>query len=452
MTAHGRKRLLLVTYTFPPVGGAGVQRVAKFVKYLPSTGWDVSVLTVSNPSVPLFDDSLARDIPADTLVRRARSWEPGYALKSSVSANGTHPKRRGGFVKRALAGAARRIGTMLLQPDPQILWLPRAIAEGKRLLRQVRHDAILTSGPPFSAFMLGASLARYSRLPLVLDYRDEWTISNEYWENKRLNRLSRAIQEQMQRKVIRAASGLVATTRSSATSLDQFRRKAGGNARTTWIYNGFDPADFVDDGVEPRESAGFFRLSYIGTLWNLTSAQPLLEAVQALSRESRAITAGLELVFAGRRTSQQDEIVRQFRELPCRVVEHPYLVHARAVGLMRGSEALLLLLSDLRGAGRVVPAKLFEYMATGRPILTIAPPGEAREILEGYPGGCFSPGDVPGIATWLRNVIPSGRSNQIGVVERVNSGAYTRLNQTRQLAGFLENVIGSTDASDVREC
>src|SRR4051812_39242817 len=81
-------RVLLVSYPFPPVGGAGVQRVTKFAKYLPRAGWLPSVLTVENPSVPVVDASLAADIPAGTIVRRARTWEPGYALKTAVSDGG----------------------------------------------------------------------------------------------------------------------------------------------------------------------------------------------------------------------------------------------------------------------------------------------------------------------------------------------------------------------------
>jgi glycosyltransferase involved in cell wall biosynthesis len=434
-----RKRLLLVTYPFPPVGGAGVQRVTKFVKYLPSKGWNVSVLTVANPSVPLFDDSLASDIPGDTRIYRAKSWEPGYGLKASVSAN--KEERNGGRfnrIKTMVAGTARRLASLVLQPDPQVLWMPGAVDTGKKLLRRLQHDAILASGPPFSTFLIGASLARYSRLPLVLDYRDEWTISNEYWENKRFDVVSRCIQDRMQRRVVRAASGIIATTRSSAGSLETLKRKSGGKAQVTCVYNGFDPDDFEEDSVESRSDGDRFRLAYIGTLWNLTSVRPLLEAVRQIARDNPAVAARLDLVFAGRRTGVQAQLVDEFRELPCRLTEYSYLEHLAAVRLMRGSEALCLLLSDLPGAGRVVPAKLFEYVATGRPILTIAPPGEARSLLVGYPGGQFAPADVSAIAGWLTNAILEERPSKDRQTATWDSSAFTRENETAQLAEFLD--------------
>ena len=445
-----RRRVLLITYPFPPVGGAGVQRVTKFVKFLPRHGWDVSVLTVANPSVPLFDDSLLGDVPEGTVVRRARSWEPGYALKASVADSAGDPRGKTGLPRRLVSGALRRTATLLLQPDPQVLWLPGAVAEGKRLLRELPHDAVLASGPPFSTLMIGASLSRRSGLPLALDYRDEWTISNAYWENKRLGPASRYVQDLMQRRAVRTARGLVATTRSSAESLAAINRRAGGRARVTWIYNGYDPDDFERHRPQSAADGGRFRVSYVGTLWNLTSVAPLVEAVRRLSGERPDLAAGLELVFAGRRTAPQEDYLNALRGLPCRLVEHPYLDHGAAVSLMRGSGALCLLLSDLPGAGRVVPAKLFEYMAAVRPILAIAPPGETWDLLEGYPGaGRFRPADVAGIASWLAGAIADHQAGRPRTAEGWDASAYTRDNEARQLATFLDELAtGAPTACD----
>ena len=169
------KRVLVVSYNFPPVGGAGVQRVTKFVKYLPEFGWDATVLTTENPSVPVYDESLLADIPPQTLVVKARTLEPGYALKRFVSASDSTatPTRRASeepgkpngsdssltrrvsvatVAKRALRGVAN----LLLQPDPQVLWNSRAIEAGLRILGQRKHDAIFVTAPPFSSLLIGA--------------------------------------------------------------------------------------------------------------------------------------------------------------------------------------------------------------------------------------------------------------------------------------------------------
>ncbi|MBC7818294.1 MAG: hypothetical protein IAG10_15520, partial [Planctomycetaceae bacterium] len=266
------KRVLVVTYNFPPVGGAGVQRVTKFVKYLPQFGWDATVLTTENPSVPVYDESLLADVPPQTVVVKARTLEPGYALKRFVSASNAEPNQvtrsvsEGGrsmtsdgnspsltlrvrfmaAAKRALRGAAN----LLLQPDPQVLWNSRAIEAGLRILGQRTHDAIFVTAPPFSSLLIGAELARRTGLPLVLDYRDEWSISNSYLENKRLGWLSRTWQQHQQSLCVRAASALVATTRHSAESLQEVARASECRPLVTHIYNGFDTADF-HDGTSP---------------------------------------------------------------------------------------------------------------------------------------------------------------------------------------------------------
>jgi glycosyltransferase involved in cell wall biosynthesis len=341
-----------------------------------------------------------------------------------------------------VTGLLRRAGTLALQPDPQILWLPGAVAEGRRLLRHLRHDVVLVSGPPFSSFLVGAALSRAARLPLVLDYRDEWTISNAYWENKRLDPVSRAVQGRMQRRVVRAAAGLLATTKSSAEALRELARYSGPRRpEVSWIYNGFDPDDFRADGPPDRAADGRFRLTYTGTLWNLTSVAPVVEAVRRLAAGRPDLAARLEVVFAGRRVGAQADLVAALRGFPCAVVEHPYVDHSAAVRMMQGSQALLLLLSDLPGAGRVVPAKLFEYVAAARPILAVAPAGETCDLLDGHPGsGVFRPADVDGIVGWLSAALSARQVPECRGGSPWDVTRFTRDSEAGQLAAFLGGV------------
>src|SRR5947208_870147 len=115
------KRVLFVSYLFPPVGGAGVQRAAKFVKYLPECGWTPSVLTVANPSVPVFDESLTAEIPAQVIIRRAPTWEPSYAVKNVVASPTLMRPGAGQIIPRLVRRLMRGMLKTLLQPDPQIL-------------------------------------------------------------------------------------------------------------------------------------------------------------------------------------------------------------------------------------------------------------------------------------------------------------------------------------------
>ena len=435
----GPRRLLLISYAFPPVGGAGVQRAVKFVKYLPDHGWRATVLTAVNPSVPVLDGSLADDLPPGTEVRRARTFEPGYAMKAAVSAG--DGKAAVGGPRRALKGLARRLANLALQPDPQVLWMPGALAEGRRILREAPHDAIMATGPPFSTFLTAARLSKASGLPLLLDYRDEWGISNAYLENKRIGRASLAVQARMQRAVIRRARALVATTGPSAEELDRLRASAGGTARVACIYNGFDPDDFAEPTVSTPADPARYRLAYVGTLWNLTDVGPLVDAVLDLSRRRPDLAAGLDLAFAGRRTAAQEAQLARLEGSPCHLELHPYLDHARALDLARSADSLLVLLSDVPEAGRVVPAKVFESMAARLPILAIAPRGEAWDLLEGHPAaGRFEPADVAGIADYLASAVVRKRSGVAHDFRGYDASCYDRRRLTGQLAGLLDAI------------
>jgi len=142
------KRVLFIAYAFPPVGGAGVQRTVKFVKYLRQFGWEASVLTVANPSVPVVDERLLAEVPPDVIVRRARTWEPSYQAKARLSDGGTSTGGTRHRVRKVLRGLANAV----LQPDPQVLWVPQAIKEGTKLLREIEHHAIIATAPPYTAF------------------------------------------------------------------------------------------------------------------------------------------------------------------------------------------------------------------------------------------------------------------------------------------------------------
>jgi glycosyltransferase involved in cell wall biosynthesis len=433
--------VLFVAYQFPPVGGAGVQRPVKFVKYLPEHGWDASVLTVANPSVPVQDGSLLADLPQGTLVRRARTWEPGYAVKAAVAGGQGKTARGAGRCRRLARDLVRHVSNLMLQPDPQILWLPAAVREGLRLVREVPHDAIVATAPPFSGFLVGAALSKRTGLPLVLDYRDEWDISSTYWENKRLGLFARYVQRRMQRRVVRAARALVATTRASARALADIRAAARAEARVECIYNGFDPDDFPAAPAVPSGPHRPYRLTYAGTLWELTSVAPLVEAVRRLATQDPSLAAGLELVFAGRRTGAQDELLGRLKGLPCRLVTHSYLDHAQATNLVRSSDGLCAILSDLPGVGRVVPAKVFEYMAARRPILAIAPRGELWDLLQDHPRAfCHTPGDPGGIAGRLAQEVRRHREGAAALPCSWDPSRYDRRRQAGQLAALLDSL------------
>ncbi|MFN0197623.1 MAG: glycosyltransferase [Planctomycetaceae bacterium] len=448
-----RKRLLLVSYHFPPVGGAGVQRPLKFVKYLRRFGWDATVLMAANPSVPVFDESLLADIPSETTLLKARTWEPSYRLKGGATSSpksADDSRLKPGIKQRAVGvvrNMLRRTAGILLQPDPQILWAPNAYREACRYLAQVPHDAILATAPSYSNLLLGCHLKHKFGLPLVVDFRDEWDLSSQYLENSQRDRLSQFVQQRMQRRVLRTADMILATTKSSTARLQERAQQVQSIAPAECIYNGYDDDDFEDllsanAGVYRQNER--FRIVYTGTLWNLTSVEPIMMAMEELQRTDPQLTERIEFVGVGRKTPEQRHLLERMQRTGCRLILKEYCSHTEALSEMQSADALCLLLSDLPGAERVAPAKLFEYMALQKPILAVVPEGETAGIVRSvWPEHCFTPRETSALADWLKARAKSPGSLLESIGTDKDRQIYRREFQAGQLADVLNRVIAS---------
>ncbi|HJT33914.1 MAG TPA: glycosyltransferase, partial [Pirellulales bacterium] len=228
-----------------------------------------------------------------------------------------------------------------------------------------------------------------------------------------------------------------------ARALETIRDRSGSQARVVCLYNGFDPDDFAHRLPPPQSDSECYRLVYVGTLWNLTTVAPLVGAVERLCRERPDLASRLELVFAGRRTSAEDETLARLKMLPCRVRLLDYIDHAEAIDLMRSADGLCVLLADVPGAGRVVPAKIFEYMAAGRPIRAIAPDGELCDLVRNHPGTvCISPQNISAICEQLATDLCRHGSAEASkpIAAAPHGSPFSRKRQAAELASLLEGV------------
>ena len=433
-------RVLFVAYAYPPVGGVGVQRVLKWTKFLPEFGWQCSVLTVANPSVPIVDESLARQIPEGTTVVTARTREPSYRTKLAAAGPAASPSlasKLKSLAKRPAIAAARR----LLQPDPQILWYRDAVRVGGEFLERQPHDCILATAPPFSSLLLGRTLAKRSGVPLVVDYRDEWDLSNRHWENKQPGLIALAVQRRMQDAALKAASLILSTSPGTAGELRRRADQAGASAPSEFIYNGYDPDDFppVDPDGE-REDFGHgtdrFRLTFAGTLWALNSIAPLADAIDRLPAELRS---KLELVLVGRRLDDEEARVDRIEQAGVAVARVGFVEHSRAVRLMQQSDALLAQTVPAEGTERVISAKTFEYLAAGRPVLLVAKRGDQCDLIERDPRSrTVDPTQPDAIAAALSELIAAGPT-----ATHTPPADLHRREGARQLADRLATLVGT---------
>jgi glycosyltransferase involved in cell wall biosynthesis len=245
--------------------------------------------------------------------------------------------------------------------------------------------------------------------------------------------------------VLKQASTVIATTALSVAALQQKLQALGKTTTATaCIYNGFDPEDFafLDNCVAlPRTEK--IKLSYVGTLWNLTSIAPLVTALEHMYAENPAQTARIELEIAGRRTADQEALLARLKATNVTLILHDYLGHADALRMMWQSDVLVLLLGDYEFAGRVVPAKTFEYMALRNTILALCPQGEVWSILQGIQNAtCVAPADIAKIKHFLTSMLarPVGTTVIKQGQEKIEQ--FNRVNLTAQLADVLNKASG----------
>ena len=397
-------RALVIAYAFPPTGGAGVGRPLKLVKYLPAHGVRPAVLTASNPSVPLRDESLLADLPPDLEIVRVRTLEPGYAVKQAgwtaqaggSDASAARPGRR-------LVGRAVMLGRQALVPDPQILWQPAAqMALARRLARKA-DDVVLISAPPFSQFLL-APLARLRPgVGVVLDYRDEWsTVQSSYVMQARWSaRLGATIE----RTLLRAAHVVTTATEAFRQNLlDRFSFLSP--EQVVAIPNGYDPDDFPATLAGPPRDADRFTVTYAGTVFNLTSPRGFLGAVRRLHAESPDLARRLRVRFLGRITETERDAFAGLEALGVECAG--YVPHGEVTQALASSHLALCILDEVPGVERIYPAKIFELGhlsdRTGLEVLTLAPPGALADLVRAHRiGPQLPPRDEAAIAALLKD-------------------------------------------------
>jgi glycosyltransferase involved in cell wall biosynthesis len=384
-------RALVVSYAFPPTGGAGVARVLKLVKYLPEHGVTPAVLTVANPSVPVLDRSRERDLAADLEIVRARTFEPSYQAKAAASASSAAPA--GGL--RTIKGLVARAAREVLAPDPQILWQPGAQVALARRLLQGAPDVVCISAPPFSTFLLGATARLRPGVGVVLDYRDEWSTLRTVYENS--TRTAALVGAPLERALLRAAHVVTTATEAFRKNLlERFTFLDPGRVHA--IPNGYDPDDLPADLPPPPSDR--FVITYAGTIFRLTSARGLLGAIRTLHARVPELARRLEVRFLGRIVDAELPLFEGTEALGVRRLG--YVEHAQVAPALSSSHLVLCLLDDVPGVEHIYPAKIFELMAIGRPVLTLAPPGELVDLVRAQRmGDIVAPRDEDAIGAVL---------------------------------------------------
>jgi len=435
----------MITYALPPVGGAGVQRSTKFIKYLEEFAWEPIVLSAKNPSVPLFDSKQMSDIPPQCTIYRARTFEPNYKLKTIFLAG----KDKNGD-RRDIRRVLKWLKNGLMVPDPQILWWPGLFLCLLKIVKKESVDCLFVTAPPFSSLVPVICVGRLFRIPVVADFRDDWGFYRLHMENAVRTPLAVIVDRILERYVVLNCSAFTAATTSYVKSiLDRYPsvKRQKGHV----ITNGYDAKDFLkprDERYLKRNGLGINFL-YSGTVWKATSLLPFIKAIKLLIGENPQIANKIHIKIVGRVVDQEIHYLKD-RQLENLIELTGYVSHYDVLYELSGADVLLISLGDLPGADKIIPAKTFEYMATGKHIMAIVPEGETSRLLDEEYGNVsiVDPNEVDLIATHILKLI----SNQEWLIKhnKIDVSKYERKFLTRRLAMVFSSVTRM--GTDYRAC
>lgn len=372
-------RVLVITYYWPPAGGAGVQRWLKLCKYLPDHGVIPTVITVdpAKATYPQLDESLRAEVRDDIDVIRTDSFEP---LQLYGKLFGKEKVPYGGFANVSNQGLLSKVSRFVrgnfFIPDARKGWNKYAYAAAKKVLAERDIDVVITTGPPHSTHLVGLRLKKELRVKWVADFRDPWT---EIYYNDQLLRTQTARRRDalLEKKVLERADGIVANCQSNR---DLLARKTAAPAVFGVVENGFDAADFRR--FEPVHN-GCFDIVYTGTMAASYRPGSFLEAV---AKFSETLDVPVHLHLAGILGPEVQKQVEQ-AGLAARTTFYGYVDHKQVLELLKLAD-LLLLLFPATNLDRGIPGKLFEYLAARTPILNIGPlDGDAARIIHDCKAG-----------------------------------------------------------------
>jgi len=370
------RNLLLVTYQFPPIGGSGVQRAVKLARYLPRAGWRAHVLSAGHTHYPLLDPMLTRDVEKETTVHRACGLEPAAlatTLCRQLGRNGHAPDWLTGLEDRVY-WRLESVCDRLKLPEAEMLWVPAAVRQARRLVDRFGIEAVVTTSPPHSTHLIGQALKRRLGLPWIADLRDP-ILDNFAYQPK--TRLADWFWRWLERTVLHGASHVTVTCPELADRLLE-RYPDIGAGRFSTITNGFDPADcsvLPPDARMPTAEKRRFTISYVGAFYRQQTIGPILEAIRSLRAARSDIAADLEFRLNGSLSASQRRLLRE--EDTAFFNDVGYCSHEEAVAEMARADVLLLTTPANDGGRLCIPAKTFEYLAFGGHLIALAHEGTA---------------------------------------------------------------------------
>lgn len=372
------KKVLIITYYWPPAGGPGVQRWLKFSKYLPEFGVEPLVYSPENPSYPIIDESLIDEFPANLKHIQTKIWEP-YQIAEKLNPK-SKAYKAGQFEKPEKQSFLTKISVFVrgnfFIPDARKFWVKPSVQFLGNYIFENQIDTIVSTGPPHSLHLIGLHLKQQNPdLNWLADFRDPWT-QISYHSELKLTNSSQKKHKELESKVLKTADTVIATSFSDAKSYT-----ALGAKKVEVITNGYEESTFKNL-VKKQNSK--FTITYSGGLEIARNPLVLWKVLNELIKNNSDFSTDLELNFYGEISKDVQNSLNE-NQLKTYCKFKGYVSHIESIEGIFNSNALLLTnFPDEKSKG-IIPGKLFEYMATENPILAVGPSGgDVAEILKDY--------------------------------------------------------------------
>lgn len=363
-TTQDLKKILIVTYYWPPAGGPGVQRWLKFAKYLPAFGYQPVVYVPENPNYPILDDQLEQEISEYCIVVKQPINEPykwaqllGSKETNAMSSGLIKQKQKQSFTERTMLWVR---GNFFI-PDARIGWVKPSVHFLSDYIQKHHIDTVITTGPPHSMHLIGMQLKELHKVHWIADFRDPWTTIG-YHKDLKLSTFAAQKHLDLEKKVLNQADQIIVTSKTTKANFKKITQKP-----IKVITNGYD-VEYVGK-VELDKK---FTISHIGSFLSNRNPRVFWKALTELRKENKAFKEAFQLKLIGRVSEEILETIKEFHLEEC-VVHLGYVDHKQALIEQRKAQVLLLIEVDSEDTKAIIPGKLFEYMAAERPMLAIGP-------------------------------------------------------------------------------
>ena len=428
------KKVLVITYYWPPSGGAGVQRWLKFVKYLPNLDWEPIIYTVEKGEYPVLDYSLFNDLPSNIKVLKTKFWEP-YSLYKRFTGRKRNEKINSSFLNdkkqnKILESISIWIRGNLFIPDARMFWIKPSIKFLDNYVKNNPVDFIISSGPPHSTHLIALGIKKLNKIPWLADFRDPWT-NIDFYKDLKLSKWADIKHKKLEKNVLTKADIVLTIGNQLKVELQEL-----GAKKVEVVENGFDEEDFNNNDSNSLDSK--FTIAHIGSFSPNRNHHVLWKVLKEIINENNNFANKFQLKLIGKVDYSVYNSIKDF-DLEKYVKRFSYLPHNKVISQQKSSRVLLLMVNNTPNSKGIITGKIFEYMASNRPILVIGP----------------EDGDLAKIISVTKSGVVCGYNNEIKLKEVIldlfnnklifnpNFEKFSRKNLTKNLSAILDNHLNN---------